>query len=445
MSNRKNDVPPPLDMAPTTMDPEKAIPNDLFEKILSDHNNRRTLEAALDLKMPLVPDDPKSFYTTPTPQGARMDDNVHVPYSIVQELPASHIPTQSSSLVIQQPIARQILYKYITINGFDRDWTMQKRRCNYSIDFTRLSTNYKNIASIKFTRLIIPNEVIENRTLMNSSSMPKFVNHHDQKLAYPYLLLQVDEISDLCDGISQQVQKSFAQFIYKTSYKCPNGRGYVIMVPAQDETKVFYPQSLSAIQRLTFSIMKPNGTLFNNNNDDYNIHKIEYELYNGLYIKIVTDKYFDKNEFYMGDSIQMSGYTMNANANANANINTGTSATLQICDIHPRQQPSSVTTDVRAMTEFVNRSQGHEIVQLGEANDNGFYRSFYVLGPCVLDQNVGKLVIEKTLVDSLKEYNLLYPPIHTSGSIINVSLQNVISMTMGVDVADRAILMTRPV
>jgi hypothetical protein len=280
--------------------------------------------------------------------------------------------------------------------------------------------------------------------------MPKFVNHHDQKLAYPYLLLQIDEISDLCDGISQQVQKSFAQFVYKTSYKCPNGRGYVIMVPAQDETKIFYPQCLSAIQRLTFSIMKPNGTLFNNNNDDYNIYKIEYELYNGLYIKIVTDKYFDKNEFYMGDSIQMCGYTMHATTLQNTNLNTLNDPHACLNPNHTMQMQMqtvsvSVTTDVRAMTEFVNRVQGHEIVQLGEANENGFFRSFYVLGPCILDQSVGKLVIEKPLVDALKEYNLLYPPIHTSGAIINVSLQNVISMTMGVDVADRSILMTRPV
>jgi hypothetical protein len=426
MANRKVEQqggPQQAPQAPTTYEPEKPIPNDLFEKLLQDRG--RTLETEIDVRgaPPAFPENPQAFFTSPAmPSG---HGHVHdTAYSSVAELETANAPPPATDIsnTIQPLTARTLSTRYVTINGYDRDWLMQHRRCAFSIDFGGFAHKYKNVSSIAFTRLIVPNEIIEARSLYN---MPKFVHHHDQKLAYPYLFLQVDEISDVCDGASQQAQKSFTQFIYDTSYKCPNGRGYVVMTPAQNETKTFYPQTLSAIQRLTFQITKPNGTLFNNNRDDYNITKIEYEIYNTLYIKIVTDKYFDKNEFYIGDSIQMTNYSMY---------------------MPPAAASPPSASDYAAMASFVNRPEGHEIVQLGDANENGFYRSFYVLGPCHLDQCAGKLVIEKNLVDTLKLYNAATGSLHpTAGSIINVSLQLVISMTVGLDVADKSILMSRPI
>ena len=425
--NRKEiDSGPRLEGAPTPYEPEKPIEPQDFEKMLDLH--KRSLETDIDLRsvMPQILDDPKAFYTLKTDIHQAKQNNVqsHSMQSAQQSFEHQTM-LNSNMAVLQAPVARRFANKYLTFNGFDRDWVHQKLRCQFSIDMNSLSTKYRNIASISFKRLIVPNEIIEQRSLLN---MPKFVHHHDQKLAYPYISLQVDEISDVCDGINQTMQKSFAQFVFESSYKCPNGRGYVILSPAQDETKEFYPQPLSALQRLSFSILKPNGTLFNNNKDDYNIFKIEYESYNTLYIKIITDKFFDKNEFYIGDSIQLSNYTMYQPASATP-------------------YHSCTQQDYASMSEFVNRPEGHEIVQLGDANENGFYRSFYVLGPCKFDQTIGKLVIHKGLVDALRHYNTagVGNNMSNAGSILNVSLQIVVSMTMVLDVADRGLLATSTV
>lgn len=448
LSSRKGieDPVPPIGLT-AYQEPEEPIPSDVFEKLLN--TRKMNLEANIELQLPIVPDDPKAMYMTPPtlykagtatlPAASALGVVASTSAasasaaSVASAAATSDASLESRGLIepslgldnlsnvfVNQPTDRKIVKKYITMNGFDREWTVQKKRCSFSINLNNFATTYRNIATIRMTKLIIPNEIIEHRSLLN---MPKFQHHHDQKLAYPYLCLQVDEISDVCDGVNQAVQKSFAQFVYESSYKCPNGRGYVILEPAQKETKVYYPQCLSSLQRLTFSITKPNGTLFNNNNDDYNIHKAEYELYNNLYIKIITDKYFDKNEFYIGDHIQLTGFTMYKPPSAPPTLNPG---------------------DFDSMARFVCRAQGHEIVQLGDANENGFYRSFYVLGPCIMDQSIGKLVIDKNLVDSLKEYNMVTCP-HSQGQIINLSLQITISMTVGIDVADRAVLMTRPV
>ena len=102
--------------------------------------------------------------------------------------------------------------------------------------------------------------------------------------------------------------------------------------------------------------------------------------------------------------------------------------------------------DYAAMAAFINRPEGHEILQLGDANENGFYRSFYVLGPCTMDQQCGKLVIQKQLVDTLKLYNAATSSLsHTSGSILNASLQCTVSLTVALDVADKTAIMSRPI
>jgi hypothetical protein len=361
------------------------------------------LDDNIELQKPIIPDNPKALY-----ESKQIDIKQMPVYTNIQDLVP--MTTVKQSTIIERPVKRLIVYKYVTINGFDRDWITQKKRCNYSVNFNSFNDTYKNIASIKVNRLIIPNEIIESRNIMNT---PKFVYHHDHKLAYPYLLLQIEEVSGMCDGLNSQVQKSFAMFIYEDSYKCPNGRGYIIMKPCQDEIKLYTSHSTN-IQRLTFSITKPSGALFNTNMDNYNVFKIEYEQYNNVYIKIVLDKFFDKNEFYIGDTVFIRNFVMYQPASASTNTSSG---------------------DYAAMMAFVNRPEGHEILQTGDANDNGFYKSFYAFGPNKMDQVNGKLVIEACQVEALREYNRLVAP-QINGSIINISLQNVINCTIGLDMAD---------
>jgi hypothetical protein len=389
---------------------EKAIPQDEFQKLL-ENSSKMFLEENIALQKPIIPENPKSFFE------AKLDDSVcnGQVYSCdsYQELPN----TQKNQATLQQDLmlpipnrdkgTQEYRTKYITINGFDRDYSVYPTRYAYSIDCSHLFKTYKDIAEIQFNRLIIPNEIIEQRTIVNA---PKFVYHHEHKLAYPYLLLRVDELTDVCDGLNQQTQQSFATFIYEDSYKCPNGRGYVIMKPSQHEKKI-YSQPLSTLKKLSFSILKPSGALFNTNIDNYNIYQIQYEQYNSLYIKVILDKYFDKNEFYVGDNIIMSNYSIyKPNPLLNDLCTTG--------------------NDYSSIMAFVNRPEGHEIIQLGDTNDNGFFRSFYILAPGQMDKVIGKIVVQLSQANALREFSQIVPSL-TNGQIINISLQNVISMTIG--------------
>lgn len=315
------------------------------------------------------------------------------------------------------PVAKQNVKKvqnYVTINGFDRNWSIYKNRYKFAINFSDFSRSYKNISSIDFACIVLPLEMNDCKTLNNPQ--PKTLFYHEQKFGYPYILLQVDELTNVYDGLNDQVRRSAAQFIFHKLYKCPNGRGYVVLRPAQAEQRHYFNQPLSALQKLTFSIIKPNGTLFNDSTDNINIIKYEYETYNSLYLKVITDKFFDKNEFCVGDSIMVK--------NVSIVPPSGWSPTPCVTSV----------AEFQNITDFLNRSQGHEIVQLGDPNENGFYRSFYINAPQTLDQTIGKLVINKGMVDAIREYNIAYPISSVSpainGNLINISLQITLSFNL---------------
>ena len=412
---------------------EDALSMEEFQNKLKllEKNRDDYLNSSIDVQQPIVPDNPKAFFEqSPLVLLSNADEKLNLkenslPYEVMNpnmvgkksnDLKPLHTNHKQNDLIPYNE-KRISLDKYIIINGFDRDWNIYKHRYKYTVNFNDLSQVYKNIVKIKFTNLILPMEIIEEKTIIN---VPKTTYYYENKLSVPYVMLQVDEFNDVFDGLNQQVKKCFTQFVFDSSYKGPNGRGYIIMKPAQDEQKTFKQHALSSLSKLSFTLIKPNGALYNNSIDNFNVIKLEYESYNNMYLKVVLDKYFDKNEFYIGDTVFIRKFMMPSPINLT----------------NPCVNPN----DYILVNEFTNRSEGHEIVQMGEPNESGFYRSFYILAPGELDQLQGKLVITKKSVDAIREYNALVPVNMAQptllGSIINASLQNSISMTLSVSRAD---------
>jgi hypothetical protein len=401
----------------------KPISADDFKKKLLDLESSRDhqLQSNLELikSQPPLNDDPKQFYT----QMMKTSDAKRDAQRAVQNAPPpTYTNAQSSDLVNFTSKLRKSPTYYITINGFDRDWTSFRKRFAFSVDMNKMSRSYKNVHEIAFTKLIIPSEIIEERTLTN---IPKTSYANNFKFGYPYILLQVEEFPDVYDGINQANRRAFTQFIYEANYQAPNGRGYITLAPVQEECKVFYPTPLSALQRLTMTIAKPNGTIFNNSEDGFAVWKVEYEDYNKMHLKIVLEKYFDKNEFFTGDIIMIRNF--------------------KIPFYESLTDPAYIEYQTKRalydqIMEFINRPEGHEIVEFGQPNEEGFYRNFYIQAPCTVDPTKGKYVIEKTLVDTIQHFNrqsytCCAHPI-PNGAIINTSLQPVLSMQVRLAIGD---------
>jgi signal peptidase I len=324
---------------------------------------------------------------------------------------------------IAPPISQQILLdKFLSINGFDRNWTVDKNRFDFKVDFSfgenSIQNRYRNIKSIKAARVIIPMEISEERTIVNT---PKTFYNHEFGLSYPYLMLYVDEFGDVYDGTNDSARRCFCQLVFDKCYKSPNGRGYIILNTIQGEQKIFHPTPLSSLSRLTLSIRRPNGELLNMSKDDYNIFKIEYDLYNKQYLKIVTHKYFDRNEFYKGDTVLMKDY--------------------KIENVDPNMSDEAIWK----FNAFMNRKEGHEIIEMGQPNENGFFRNFFIYGPGEFDTKCGIYTLDSEQIANLNTYN---DSINfgtwtgTNGSLLNTSLQFSIAFKLQVVATDPGIIDT---
>jgi len=362
--------------------------------------------------------------------------------------PPMYVDRNTPLVTQHQSHTDRVAHKFVTINGFDRDWILMPHRYKFSVDVSSMSKTYKNIHSIECTRLLIPMEILEQRTITN---VPKFNYYHEYNLSFPYLILQIEEFNDMYDGLNQQIQKGFTSFIYDKSYRGTNGRGYIVMQPMQHEVKEFTPSPLAGLQRLTMNIVKPNGALFNNSLDDYKVIKIEYEEYNSIYLKIVLDKWFDKNEFFAGDTVMFRQFQLPHGIDPELldDFKRLTAAQFKAKRGYDRPNPLPLAygeycthqREYDHLADFINRKEGHEIIALGEANDNGYYKTFTIFAPGVLDQTRGKLIVDDEIVCIIKDHNekfCMTPGGENSpvGSALNMSLQCVVSMRIGTVVAN---------
>lgn len=323
------------------------------------------------------------------------------------------LPSTRASLLIPRPKLTHTVVNYLALNAADRDLTAQPSRFHFTVrtggrqSASSLQGTYNNVAWIEATRILLPMEVVQ---ATGSVVMPKGYYNLAYSFAYPYVVLLIEGFNDMYDGTNELARRAFCTFIYDNEYKAPNGRGYLMLRPAQDERKT-YSTPLGTLPDLAISIAKPNGTLFNNSQDAYTVSMLIYEPNNRLFIKVVVDQYFDRNEYWVGDWVRLSGMTLAMAPTA--------SATSAAAAYHA------------ALQAYVNRPEGFEIVQLGTSNPQGFYNAFYVLAPGVLDQSKGSVIIDANLSGVVSAMATGAVTVATPARLMNASLQPVVTMRIG--------------
>lgn len=334
--------------APSGIEESSMSPTDFAQRV-AELESQRTQGASawLDVSAELAtrdvaPPDPKQLLMQSTP---------------LRQLPPALAPAED--VVIEQEICKERLIKYALVNGHDRDPRQFQYRYQFAADLSGF--RFRNVSSVEFTSLIIPSEIAN----ASASSVRQF--RHDFGLAQPYLMLSVKEMDGVYEG-SELVRRATCMFSHDSTYQAPNGRGYVILRPLQNEMKVYSPTPLSTLPNLTLSVLKPNGAIFNQSQDTCKVCKIEYEPYNRLYLKLVTDAYFDRNEFFVGDTVLVRNMRL-----ANA----------------------------PALENYLNRPEGHDVTEVGPANQAGFHRFFYIRAPTELDQSKGTLELRADIMSEV--------------------------------------------
>lgn len=329
--------------------------------------------------------------------------------------------------VQRPPPSVRAVQRYISVSSFDRDWSLDPFRYSYSVSFSGYNENqgqrlFKNVRELSITRVVLPLEINDRPSLSvitAKTAAAAYINEYS--FSYPYVTVRIDGIDDIYDGTNDNIRRSFCAMVFDRAFRAPNGRGYVILEPMQNEKKVFYPAPLASLRSFKVSLMKPNGAIINNSTDDFLISKFEFEDYNPTQFRVVLDRFFDKNENYVGDVVKFKGY---------------------------RAYGVPDDGSYEALSAFINRPEGHEITEIGQPNENGYYRTYYIQAPGYLDKAAGRLVTDQALINALINFNAMqqsttdpqtYDRI-TNGGMCNTSLQNTISFTLVHDVADHAAL-----
>lgn len=287
---------------------------------------------------------------------------------------------------------------------------------------------FKDIYSISITNITIPSERIH----VHSNTVNANVQHqfdYNYNFNFPYILCYIDEFQDIYDGTDTIIRKTFCQLQYHEYMKTPNGRGYVIFKPVQNEKKIFYPTYLSSLPTMNISLRKPNGELLDNSEDGMTIYHIAPEQ--NYYLKITTEKYFIKDSFSKGDYIQIKDFTLYKLLEMDAETTT--------------------EQNITSLINFVNKTEGHIIYEIGEPSDDGYFNSFYIYAPGEFNIVTGKFDVNNSLLNLLTEFNDNIENIklkngdqvfenYKFGKLINMSLQHSISMTIESYVHDTSAL-----
>ena len=319
----------------------------------------------------------------------------------------SHSISSISGNVARDNASTRVVSRYIALSGADRDLLLERTRYAYTASVSGYHGSslepLRNIVSMNVSAVIIPMEATRlamSDTLVGGAILPREIT-----FSHPYLLLNVENMP-VYDGSNDAIRRSFAFLRYDRSYRTPTGRGYIVLVPAQKEALLFEGAPLASLPNLRIALTKPNGQLVSNALDDYSIDKIEYEAFNRTYIKLITNKYFQRDDFFKGDAVSISSCT---------------------------GVPANLAT-------FLCRAEGHDIVEIGQPNDDGFFRSFYIPAPGGLDATLGHVVTDPDLIQMVRDHGDVI-----KANVLNASLQMIMAFTVSIQRHNPVKVYTRPI
>lgn len=338
---------------------------------------------------------------------------------------------------------------YIVINSLDRDWfNTDETRYRFRVNFRPNSSYtgagiqdlYRNVTSVELVNALLPQDCV---------NIPFDPRVYIDLLNFPYLLLQIQEFSDVFRGTNSHNDRAFSVLVYdkqhdssvlsldyitgsnsivqsnpKTQFYREYRKTFYKYTPAYFEKKVFFNQPLASLPHMTINLATPAGeNLYTDTDvlkittvDTANLSTLSTDLEyvktvgypgddataygNRQYIRIQTESAFSNKMFRLGDLIRIQGFDCNASLSvANSRFN-----------------------------EFMNRESGHYILNTDFCNvatpntaavNQGYTSNLYIAPP-------GDLNATNTGVDAATYFSNIVssnPWVQTESKLINVNLQ----------------------
>ena len=337
---------------------------------------------------------------------------------------------------------------YIIINSLDRDWfNTDETRYRFRVNFRPNSSYtgagiqdlYRNVTSVELVNALIPQDCV---------NIPFDTRVYIDILNFPYLLLQIQEFSDVFRGTNSHNDRAFSVLVFdkqhdssvlsvdyisgtdtivqtapKTQFYREYRKTFYKYTPAYFEKKVFFNQPLASLPHMTINLTTPAGENLYTDSDVLTISRVatanlsvasnlEYKpavgypgdvlatWNNRQYIRIQTESAFSNKMFRLGDLIRIQGFD---------------------CD-------SSLSFSNARFNEFMNRESGHYILNTDQCNvsvpstsatNQGYTSNLYIAPP-------GELNSTNTGVNPNSYYSNLVssnPWVQANSKLININLQ----------------------
>jgi hypothetical protein len=374
--------------------------NQQEQLVLQDRERSRVMaqrEAQSEMASRLVTPDPRRIFMkdvldgAPAGQGTPLESILNAQSGLADanmtlalpSAPRFKAPQQADVLQKQEDI---LAYKENEYNLFvysaDRDWVTNKsqNRYNFTVNFDpanngpgqtfapSASVKFKNITRIELVKTILPIEGVDIIQKVDDLSGSIFTQYgtalNINILSFPYLNVYIPELDNNNFGTDTFFNQAFASLQYDANWVTDNNAaskgGFLAMIPKFLKCqKVYTPTPLSTLRKLTISIQRPDGCLVSDTLDTLDIKCIctsaafsriggDSTLYAGLsgqYLFIETTAYFSRFMVNQGDRIQFKNVT--------CGITTGAAVDF---------------------LEFVQRPEGHLVVQIAYVTGTGFVR-----------------------------------------------------------------------
>ena len=274
--------------------------------------------------------------------------------------PTLAIPNGYRERVLPQDIIKPqddiVTYKEnehnLYVYSADRDWVNNtiENRYNFSVTFdpannqsgfgynTATNIKFKNITRIEFVKAIMPTEGFDVLATSSSTAGTPQNTLNTNIFSFPYLQVRIPELNVNGYGTNDGINNAFASISYDaywTSDSNAANRGYARMIPKFLKCqKVYYPTPLSTLQKLTFQIQRPDGTLVSTATDTLTVSAIlmpnntatttNYRATGSAtyeWIWLQTSTYFNQFMLSQGDRIVLKNVGFNSALTAYAGFN----------------------------------------------------------------------------------------------------------------------------
>lgn len=239
----------------------------------------------------------------------------------------------------------------LVIYSADRDWYNNQRenRYNFSVTFNPANNSqgfkyspsanmrFHNITRIEMIKALVPYEQLDlviTNTGTNSSPIYDTTTKNNA-LAYPGIIIHIDELDSNVFGTDDALDRAFASLQYDAQWSADTtslNPSYLAMIPKFLKCqRVYYPTPLATLTKMTLQLQLPNGNPINTSLDTLNISTIFSSLVppsgytsasvyigtgvkdsnnNSIYFILQSSTYFSRYLFAKGDRIAIKGINL---------------------------------------------------------------------------------------------------------------------------------------